>query len=80
MVIRIFAIIWTVSFTIGCGGLAKDEMLLKPDSPMLILEANGDVRVAVWDDEARELVEYGWVELDDQFNGWTIWRPDWPAP
>lgn len=45
-----------------------------PDSPMLVLEARGCVRVAMKDGE--QMVDVGWVDARD-LEGQTVVRYDW---
>lgn len=45
-----------------------------PDSPMLILEARGSVRVAMLDGE--EMVDVGWIDAAD-LEGQTVVEYDW---
>jgi hypothetical protein len=49
-----------------------------PDAPMLIAEAQGRARVAIWDASCKCLTEYGWVNLAD-LTGLTIGKYDWEA-
>jgi hypothetical protein len=48
-----------------------------PDSPMLIVEAKGSVKVAMQD--GAELVEIGWIDARE-LEGQTVVRYDWTAP
>lgn len=45
-----------------------------PDSPMLILDARGAVKVAMMD--GNEMVEVGWVDAAE-LEGQTVVRYDW---
>jgi hypothetical protein len=45
-----------------------------PDSPMLILEARGSVRVAMLDGE--EMVDVGWIDAAE-LEGQTVVQYDW---
>jgi hypothetical protein len=45
-----------------------------PDSPMLILEARGSVRVAMLDGE--EMVDVGWIDAAE-LDGQTVVQYDW---
>jgi len=56
----------------GCGGLARTKILKHPETPMLIIESRGRVKVAV--EVEGELVEYGWVKVPE---GWTLVLYDW---
>lgn len=60
----------------GClGGLAREDVVKHPDAPMLVQEVDGEcVRVAIYDSQENELVEYGWVQVPE---GWTIHKFDW---
>jgi hypothetical protein len=57
----------------GCG----PRYVAAPDSPMLILEARGSVRVAMMDGD--DMVEIGWVDAAD-LEGQTAVHYDWSAP
>ena len=57
----------------GCG----PRYVAAPDSPMLILESRGAVRVAMMDGD--EMVEVGWVDAAE-LEGQTVVRYDWSAP
>lgn len=48
-----------------------------PDSPMLILEGSGSVRVAMLDGE--EMVDVGWIDAAE-LKGQTVVQYDWTAP
>jgi hypothetical protein len=48
-----------------------------PDSPMLIVEAKGSVRVAMKD--GPDLVEIGWIDARE-LEGQTVVRYDWTEP
>lgn len=48
-----------------------------PDSPMLILEAKGSVRVAMLDGD--EMVDVGWIEARE-LEGQTVVQYDWTEP
>jgi hypothetical protein len=48
-----------------------------PDSPMLIIEGKGSVRVAMLDGE--EMVDVGWVDAAD-LEGQTVVQYDWSEP
>lgn len=51
-----------------------------PDAPMLIIEAKEDyLRVAIYDSAENKMIEYGWVEVNDRLNGWTITKYNWEA-
>lgn len=57
----------------GCG----PKYVAAPDSPMLILESRGAVRVAMMDGD--EMVEVGWVDAAE-LEGQTVVLYDWTAP
>jgi hypothetical protein len=57
----------------GCG----PKYVAAPDSPMLILESRGAVRVAMMD--GNEMVEVGWVDAAE-LEGQTVVHYDWTAP
>lgn len=57
----------------GCG----PRYVAAPDSPMLILKANGAVKVAMMDGD--EMVEVGWVDAAE-LEGQTVVQFDWTAP
>jgi len=48
-----------------------------PDSPMLIVEARGSVKIAMQD--GTELVEVGWIDARE-LEGQTVVRYDWTEP
>lgn len=48
-----------------------------PESPMLILDAKGTVKVAMMDGD--EMVEVGWIDAAD-LEGQTVVYYDWTAP
>lgn len=57
----------------GCG----QRYVAAPDSPMLILDARGAVKVAMMD--GNEMVEVGWVDAAE-LEGQTVVHFDWTAP
>jgi len=57
----------------GCG----PRYVAAPESPMLILDARGAVRVAMMDGD--DMVEVGWVDAAD-LEGQTVVQYDWTAP
>jgi len=57
----------------GCA----PKYVAAPDSPMLILESRGAVRVAMMDGD--EMVEVGWVDAAE-LEGQTVVQFDWTAP
>lgn len=54
----------------GCG----PRYVAAPDSPMLILDARGAVKLAMMD--GNEMVEVGWVDAAE-LEGQTVVRYDW---
>lgn len=48
-----------------------------PDSPMLILEGKGSVRVAMLDGE--DMVDVGWIDAAE-LEGQTVVQYDWTEP
>lgn len=66
------------SMLVALAGCAKPVRLsLAPDADMLILDANGWVRVAVEDPATGRLVEYPEpIDMRD-LRGWTVTRYDW---
>lgn len=48
-----------------------------PDSPMLILEGKGSVRVAMLDGE--KMVDVGWIDAAE-LEGQTVVEYDWSSP
>jgi hypothetical protein len=48
-----------------------------PDSPMLIIEAKGSVRVAMLDGE--DMVDVGWIDAEE-LEGQTVVQYDWSEP
>lgn len=56
---------------VGCNSV---EVVKHPDASMLILEASGDARVAVY--KGGKLIEYGWVDMAE-LKGWTIHKFNW---
>lgn len=63
----------------GCfDGLKGVKLIKHPDSPMLIQEIKGNkVRIAVYSKSRNTLLDYGWVELNENMIGWTIHKYDW---
>lgn len=57
----------------GCG----PRYVAAPESPMLILEARGAVRVAMRDGD--DMVDVGWVDAAE-LEGQTVVQFDWTAP
>jgi len=67
----------------GCfslRGLKPDLVVKHPDSPMMIIEGKGKIKVAIYDPSKNELIEYGWVDLNlkcNHYHGWTLMKYDW---
>lgn len=57
---------------IGC--VQPDVKIKHPDAPLLLIQASGRARVALWDGE--QLSDFGWVNLKD-YEGWTLTKYDW---
>lgn len=57
---------------IGCG----PRLVLAPDSPMLITEGTGRVRVAVLDPTTRLTIDYGWIDARELV-GQTVVTYEW---
>lgn len=61
-------------------GLKEDLVIKHPDSPMVIIEGEGRIKVAIYDPETNGLIEFGWVDLGstyNQYHGWTLMKYDW---
>ncbi len=65
----------------GCSwwNAFKPTSLVKhPDSPMLLQKAKpGYLRVAVYDSIQNIMVDYGWIKVDQNLEGWTLKKFDW---
>ena len=57
----------------ACG----PQYVAAPDSPMLILQGKGSVRVAMLDGE--EMVVVGWIDAAE-LEGQTVVEYDWSSP
>jgi hypothetical protein len=57
----------------GCG----PRYVAAPDSPMLILEGKGSVRIAMLDGE--DMVDVGWIDAAE-LEGQTVVQYDWSEP
>jgi hypothetical protein len=57
----------------GCG----PKYVAAPDSPMLVLEAKGRLRVAMKDGD--RMVDVGWIDAAD-IEGQTVVQFDWTEP
>jgi hypothetical protein len=54
----------------GCG----PQYVAAPDSPMLIIEGKGSVRVAMLDGD--DMVDVGWIDAEE-LEGQTVVQYDW---
>jgi hypothetical protein len=66
-------------FALWVAGLASlnacgPQYVAAPDSPMLILESKGSVRVAMLDGE--DMVDVGWIDAAE-LEGQTVVKYDW---
>ena len=57
----------------ACG----PKYVAAPDSPMLILQGKGSVRVAMLDGD--EMVDVGWIDAAE-LEGQTVVQYDWSSP
>jgi hypothetical protein len=57
----------------GCG----PKYVAAPDSPMLVLQAKGRLRVAMQDGD--RMVDVGWIDAAD-IEGQTVVQFDWTEP
>jgi hypothetical protein len=57
----------------ACG----PKYVAAPESPMLIIEAKGSVRVAMLDGE--DMVDVGWIDAEE-LEGQTVVQYDWSEP
>lgn len=63
------------ALSVGC--VNRTKLVIVPDSPMLIVEASGVIRVAVEDQTTGRMVEVD-EEFDAaSFEGWTLTKYDW---
>jgi uncharacterized membrane protein YeiH len=78
-------VIMTIALT-GCfGGFTPDILVKHPDASFLIREYKVGgllhntiyVRVALYSPVRKKLVDYGWIEIDDRYEGWTLSKVDW---
>lgn len=60
----------------GLGCESKVRLVPMPDSPALVLEAKGTLRVAMYDPQAGKLVQVGWIDATDLV-GLTVVDYDW---
>jgi hypothetical protein len=69
------AVIVTASAVLstGCGSLPP---VAPPGEPRMVLEAEGRVRLATFDEAAGEFVDLGWHDAAG-LRGWTIADYDW---
>jgi hypothetical protein len=70
--------VWLIAalaaIVIVCG--CTEQTVRGPDSSCLITEARGEVRVAVFDQQTKTMIDHGWVKADG-FKGWTLSKYDW---
>ena len=62
-----------VALLTGCG----PKYVAAPDSPMLVLQAKGRLRVAMQDGD--RMVDVGWIDAAD-IEGQTVVQFDWTEP
>lgn len=79
------AVVSVAIATTGCTSLEppkdlKGPTIVKhPDASMVVTEVDGEwLRVAIWDDEISELVDYGWIKMS-AYVGWTIHKFNWES-
>ena len=60
----------------GSGCAPKVQLVPMPDSPALVLEGQGKVRISMYDPEAGKLLEVGWVDAS-QLAGLTVVDFNW---
>ncbi len=56
----------------GCG----PKLVAAPDSPLLIVEATGSVRVSMYDPTTGLLIDYGWIDAQE-LRGMTVVTYEW---
>lgn len=65
--------------TTGSGCIVKpDVVVTAPDSPVVIVEARGYVKVMSYSKERARLVDPRWIEVDE-YVAWTLTKYDWEA-
>jgi hypothetical protein len=70
---------WYALWVAGLASLnaCGPQYVRAPDSPMLIIEGKGSVRVAMLDGE--DMVDVGWIDAAD-LEGQTVVQYDWTEP
>lgn len=65
----------------GCFGAFRPEAVIAhPDSPFLIQEVKGKyARVAVYSKSENKLIDFGWVNMEEKIQGYTLSKYDWDA-
>jgi len=63
----------------GCGcGFMPTRIIVHPDAPVLITQVKGKwIRIAVYDGTEIQMIDAGWIPLDDKLIGWSIVKYDW---
>ncbi len=78
VVMKSFVSVWIVGLLIGCVG--HTEIIKDPNSPMVISKIDwfgNRMNVYILAADKQSLVEYGWVPIDHNLHGMTIYRYDW---
>lgn len=66
-------------FLSGCFSVFKSSPIVKhPDAPMLIIEGEGKVRVAIYYKQDNKMIEYGVINIKDLV-GFSMRKYDWEA-
>lgn len=60
----------------GSGCASAAQLVLRPNSPTLITEGEGRLRVSAWSEADQSLVDIGWVDAASA-KGWTLTDYDW---
>ncbi len=77
-IVSILVILLIISNTTGCSLFSPVKIVKHPDTPMQILEIRrGKIKVAVYDSVSNKMIEFGWIEIDDRYKGWTLTKYDW---
>ena len=67
----------TMLALMGCGGLARDRLVLHPKTPILVSnELFGWVEVCVYDPEEKKTIVYSWWPAS-RLVGWGATRDMW---
>lgn len=72
--------IWTLALmtALTLSSCETRSTVKHPDAPMLITETDDEaIRVSVYDNETKSLVDFGWIPVDGSLTGWTISKYDW---